>query len=267
VTTQLTHPDGQELQPEEEANRYSQQSILRSERMYGEGFQSPGGIESVEAFCSMLQMREGMKILDIGSGLGGASFYLAEHYGADVVGLDFSQEMVDISTARIERKKLPHVSFQQADIRTAVLPKDTFDLAWTRDCILYIVEKHLVWKNVYTSLKTGGQLFITDFCKGKRPLAESFVTYLSQCHYHLQDLDTYGQALETAGFHNIRIEDHTKAFIDSLQNELKALNAGREQFLQKFTENDFDYLVNRWVKKIQFCEQGDFIGGLFIAEK
>jgi phosphoethanolamine N-methyltransferase len=120
---------------------------------------------------------------------------------------------------------------------------------------------------VYTSLKTGGQLFITDFCKGKRPLAESFVTYLSQCHYHLQDLDTYGQALETAGFHNIRIEDHTKAFIDSLQNELKALNAGREQFLQEFTENDFDYLVNRWIKKIQFCEQGDLIWGLFIAEK
>ncbi len=267
MTTQVTHPDRQELQPEEEANRYSRPSILRSEFMYGEGFQSPGGIEAVEAFCFKLCMHEGMKILDIGSGLGGASFYLAEHYGADVVGLDFSQEMVDISTARIERKKLPHVSFQQADIQTAVLPKDTFDLAWTRDCILYIAEKHLVWKNVYASLNTGGQLFITDFCKGKRPLAESFVTYLSQCHYHLQDLDTYGQALETAGFHNIRIEDHTKAFIDSLQNELKALNAGREQFLQEFTENDFDYLVNRWIKKIQFCEQGDFIWGLFIAEK
>ena len=111
------------------------------------------------------------------------------------------------------------------------------------------------------------QLFITDFCKGKGPLAESFITYLGRCHYHLQDLDTYGQALETAGFHNIRIEDHTKAFIDSLRDELKALNADREQFLREFTENDLDYLVNRWIKKIQFCEQGDFIWGLFIAEK
>ena len=98
-------------------------------------------------------------------------------------------------------------------------------------------------------------------------VSDANITYLGHCHHHLQDLGTYGQALETAGFHNIRIEDHTKAFIDSLRNELKALNADREQFLREFTENDLDYLVNRWIKKIQFCEQGDFIWGLFIAEK
>ncbi len=267
MTTQVTHPERLELQPEEEANRYSRQSILRSERMYGEGFQSPGGIEAVEAFCSMLRMREGMKILDIGSGLGGATFYFAERYGANVVGLDFSQEMVDISMERKEEKKLPCVSFQQGDIRTAILPKDTFDLAWTRDCILYIPEKDLVWKNVYASLNTGGQLFITDFCKGKGPLSKSFMTYLGDCHYHLQDLDTYGQTLETAGFQDIRIEDHTKAFIDSLRDELENLTTTSNQFFREFSESDFDYLVNRWDKKIQFCEQGDFLWGLFIAEK
>jgi len=267
MTTQVTPLERQELQPEEEANRYSRQSILRSERMYGEGFQSPGGIEAVQAFCSKLRMWEGMKILDFGSGLGGATFYFAERYGANVVGLDFSQEMVDISMERKEEKKLSDVSFQQGDIRTAALPKDTFDLAWTRDCILYIAEKHLVWKNVYKSLKTGGQLFITDFCKGNGPLSKSFMTYLGHCHYHLQDLDTYSQTLEMAGFQDIRIEDHTKAFIDSLRDELKALNDDRDQFLREFTESDFDYLENRWDKKIQFCEQGDFLWGLFIAEK
>ena len=267
MTTQVTHSKRQELQPEEEANRYSQQSILRSEFMYGEGFHSPGGIEAVEAFCSRLRMHEGMNILDIGSSLGAAAFYFAERYRASVLGLDFSQEMVDISTERKKRKRINNVIFQQGDIRTAVLPLDMFDLAWTRDCILYIAAKHFVWKNVYASLKTGGQLFITDFCKGKGPLSESFITYLKDCHYHLQDLDSYGQALETAGFHNIRIEDQTTAFIDSLRGELKVLNADRDKFLREFTENDFDYLVNRWVKKIQFCEQGDLIWGLFIAEK
>lgn len=267
MTTQVIHSDRHSLQPEEEATRYSRRSILRSERMYGEGFQSPGGIEAVEAFCSKLHMREGMKILDFGSGLGGASFYFGERYGATVMGLDFSQEMINISTERKERKSLANVSFQQGDIRTTTLPKDTFDLAWTRDCILYIAEKHLVWQNVYSSLKPGGQLFITDFCKGKGPLSESFIKYLGHCHYYLEDLENYGQALGAAGFRHIRIEDHTKAFIDSLQEELKELNGRRDQFLREWTESDFDYLVNRWLKKIQFCEQGDFIWGLFIAEK
>ena len=267
MTTQVTYPERQERQPEEEANRYSRQSILRSECMYGEGFQSPGGIEAVEAFCSKLRMHEGMNILDIGSGLGGAAFYFAERYHATVLGLDYSQEMVDISAERKERKRLAKVFFQQGDIRTTLLPQDTFDLAWTRDCILYIVEKYLVWKNVYASLKTGGELFVTDFCKGKGPLSKSFLTYLGDCHYHLQDLDTYGQTLEIGGFQDIRIEDHTKAFIGSLRGELENLLADRDRFLREFSESDFDYLVNRWDKKIQFWEQGDFLWGLFIANK
>jgi len=181
--------------------------------------------------------------------------------------LDFSQNMINISTERKERKKLPNVTFQQGDIRTAVLPEITFDLAWTRDCILYISEKHPVWKNVYSSLKPGGQLFITDFCKGSGSLSESFITYLDRCGYYLQDLESYGQTLEKAGFHNIQIKNHTQAFIDSLRKELKNLNTDRDQFLREFSESDFDYLANRWLKKIQLCEQGDFLWGLFIAEK
>jgi phosphoethanolamine N-methyltransferase len=263
---QSTHHNLQDPQPEE-VNYSSRQSILRAEFMYGEGFQSPGGIEAVEAFCSRLRMHEGMNILDIGSSLGGAAFYFVERYRASVLGLDFSQEMVDISTERKKRKRINNVIFQQGDIRNAVLPIDMFDLAWTRDCMLYIAAKYFAWKNVHASLKTGGQLFSTDFCKGNSPLSEAFITYLKDCHYHLQDLDSYGQALETAGFHNIRLDDHTTAFLDSLRDELKVLNADRDKFLREFTENDFDYLVNRWVKKIQFCEQGDLICGLFIAEK
>jgi len=48
MSIQAAHPDRQAFPPEEEANRYSRRSILRSEHMYGEGFQSPGGIEAVE---------------------------------------------------------------------------------------------------------------------------------------------------------------------------------------------------------------------------
>ena len=115
MTTQTTSPVYYLPQPEEEANRYSRQSILRSESMYGEGFQSPGGLNVVEAFCQKLHMWKGMHILDIGSGLGGASFYFARHYGAIVTGLDCSREMVDISTERMNHHKLANISFREGD--------------------------------------------------------------------------------------------------------------------------------------------------------
>ena len=267
MTTQITSPVQKHRQPEEEANRYSRRSIMRSEQMYGEGFQSPGGLEAVEAFCQKLHMWQGMHILEVGSGLGGASFYFARKYGARVTGLDVAKEMVDISTERTKHHKLANISFRQGDIRTAPLEQDAFDLAWTRDCILYIAEKHLVWKNVYATLKPGGQLFITDFCKGGGPLSEAFISYLMRCQYHLQGLDSYRTALEIIGFQDIRLEDNTQAFLDSLREEQKDLNNNRERFLREFNENDFDYLMNRWEKKIRFCEQGDLKWALCIAKK
>src|SRR5689334_14719528 len=103
-------------QPEVEANRYTRRSILRSEKMYGEGFQSPGNIAAVESFCKRLNMRRGMAVLDIGSGLGGASFYFADHYDAQVVGLDVAPAMVEISSERARDRGQLNVVFVQGDI-------------------------------------------------------------------------------------------------------------------------------------------------------
>ena len=253
------------IQPEAEDNRYSRRSILRSEKMYGEGFQSPGGLDAVRGFCGRLRMRQGMKILEVGSGLGGSVFYLAETHGADVLGLDVSAEMVALSTERKEEKGLSNVSFRQGDIRTSDLETGTFDLVWTRDCVLHAPEKDLVWRNVYAALKPGGQLFVTDFCRGIGPVSDEFGTYVEECQYHLLNLDEYVQTLEAAGFKQVRMEDITTAFVDSLRQEQERLVDDRAAFLREFDENDYDYLINRWDKKIRFCERDDLKWGLFVA--
>ena len=254
-------------QSEDEANRYSRRSILRSERMYGEGFQSPGGIDAVKGFCRRLRMRQGMKILEVGSGLGGSAFYLAETFGADVLGLDVSAEMVAVSTERKEEKGLSNVSFRHGDIRTSDLETGTFDLVWTRDCILYVPEKELVWSNVCAALRPGGQLFVTDFCRGGGPLSDEFKTYVEECQYYLLALDEYVRTLEAAGFGEVRMEDITTAFVEGLRHEQEQLIDDREAFLREFDENDYGYLIDRWDKKLRLCDCGDLKWGLFVATK
>lgn len=254
-------------QPESEATRYTRRSILRSEKMYGEGFQSPGKIAAVEGFCARLDMRPGMRILDIGSGLGGAAFYFADRYQADVLGLDVARAMIEISTERKEARGLANVSFQESDIRTHQLPADSFDLAWTRDAILYLPEKELVWQRVFNTLKPGGQLFITDFCRSKAELSPEFAEYLQQCCYYLQDIDQYADSLRAVGFEVQVKEDITAQFIDSLEREREELTKNRALFLGEYDEADYQYLVERWHKKIKFCREGGFRWGLFIARK
>ena len=267
MTTQriLGHPKSQ--QPEEEAKRYTRQSILRSEQMYGEGFQSPGGLELLKAFCQKLHLWKGMSVLEIGSGLGGNAFYFAQEYEATVLGLDISQEMVDITTERKKIKKLLRVSFQRGDICTTPLPQKAFDLAWTRDCLLYIERKDLVWKNIYESLNQRGQLFVTDFCQGTGSLSQAFKSYVNQCAYYLQGIEDYAESIKAAGFQQVRGEDITNSFVDSLQQDQKRLNDNRHTFLQDYNQIDFDYLMKRWDKKIQLCDRGELKWGLFLAQK
>lgn len=252
---------------DDESTRYTRRSILRSERMYGTGFQSPGRLAAMDAFCARLPMRRGMSILDIGSGLGGAAFYFGGRYDAHVLGIDIAPAMIEISRERLAAMHLPNVSFVAGDIRTVSLPAASFDLAWSRDCILYIADKTAVWQAVSRSLRPGGHVFITDFCRTPTTLSAEFRLYLERCDYHLQDIASYAAGLEATGLEVLTREDATDQFIAHLEDEQSRLVAGRAAFLRDFDEDDYQYLITRWDKKLAFCRSGDFRWGLFIARK
>jgi phosphoethanolamine N-methyltransferase len=250
-----------------EAQRYSRRNILRSEFMYGRGFQSPGGVDALEAFCGRLMLRPGMRALEIGSGLGGSAFHLATRYGLEVVGLDVSNAMVEISNERRLEAGISGVKFVRGDIRTAALSEASFDLVWTRDCVLYVAEKDAVWRQVFRCLAPNGQLFVTDFARGKGPLSHAFRNYLEGCDYHLQTLDQYAGELSAAGLSVVACADVTDAFVAGLEAEKELLARRRDEFLQEYDRSDYDYLMERWDQKIAFCRAGDMKWGLFVARK
>ena len=68
--------------------QYSRTSILRYEKIFGEHYISTGGAETTDNLCRRLgsSLRPGVRVLDVGSGIGGAAFHLARTYGAKVTG-------------------------------------------------------------------------------------------------------------------------------------------------------------------------------------
>lgn len=252
---------------EDESTRYNRRNILRSEWMYGRGFQSPGYLPMMDTFCKRLPMARGMNILDVGSGLGGAAFYFAEHYQASVLGLDVAPAMIEISTERVAEDGVTGVEFRLGDIRTANLPSGAFDLAWSRDCILYIPEKDRVWRPIFDAVKPGGHLFITDFCCDPSPLSQDFADYLARCHYHLRTIDAYATDIAAVGFELLTVEDATADFIACMEREQQQLEASRTRFLEVYAPEDYEYLARRWDMKLDFCRRGEFRWGLFIARK
>lgn len=196
----------------------------------------------------------------LGSGLGGAALHIAGQYKAHVVGIDYSQNMVDICNERLfalPESERPSVEFKQGDASdTSLFADGTFDVIWTRDSILYLKDKHLVYTNFYKWLKPGGQLFVTDFGRSMDEVSAEFEDYYTSCHYYLEDLQGYAKTLEKAGFAVEHTQDISSMFNELNRADLKILDTQRSTFLSDFTEEELNHLIIRWKKKISYTEDG-----------
>lgn len=246
--------------------QYQHHSILRYEQIFGEGFLSPGGLETTVKFCRHLKFGHNTRVLDIGSGLGGAAFYMAETFGAIVTGIDLSQEVIDIAGKRLEQRGLKEVGFRQGDVMELQFEAGVFDIVWSRDTFLHIAKKPELFHKLYRWLRPGGQLLITDYIRQTSSMSAGFESYIQQSGYILIDFPTYANYLAEAGFEDIVVEDRTEEFISLLEQEKKHILAHSTSFLEDFSQLDLDYLVDRWTMKIDFCRAGDMKWGLLLAK-
>lgn len=249
--------------------QYSRQSILRYEKIFGKGYISTGGPATTDYLCELLgdKLAPGVKVLDVGSGIGGAAFHLAREYGAIVTGVDLSPEMTDLALEAIPDSGVSsQVDFLLADVLETEFD-EPFDVIWSRDALMHIHDKKRLFSKLYSLLDDGGQLVITDYARGNKPGSSEFEAYAKKTGYHLVDPAAYGKLLEDAGFVDVIVEDATPKFIEILKKEPVNLAANRDDFLSSFSEEDLNYLTERWAMKVRFCEANDMKWGIYKATK
>ncbi|CAM6096163.1 unnamed protein product [Calypogeia fissa] len=71
-------PEEKSFQQFLDSVQYTSTGILRYERIFGPGFVSTGGIKTTEEFVKSLDLKAGSKVFDVGCGLAGGDFYMAE---------------------------------------------------------------------------------------------------------------------------------------------------------------------------------------------
>ncbi|KAI5382486.1 phosphomethylethanolamine N-methyltransferase [Lathyrus oleraceus] len=244
---------------------YSEKSILRYEHVYGRGFISAGGLETTKEFVAKLELKAGQKVLDVGCGVGGGDFYMAEKFDVEVVGVDLSINMISRAIERAIGLKY-NVEFDCADCSKKTYPEKTFDVIYTRDAMLHIKDKPTLFRSFYKWLKPGGQLLITDYCKNAGSLSSEFAEYIKEGGYHVHGLEEYEQMLKNAGF-DVIAEDRTDQFVRTLQQELVTLESQKDEFIRVFSDDDYNAIVKRWKAKQIRGERGEQKWGLFIAKK
>lgn len=132
---------------------------------YGKGFLSEGGTEAVDSLVSGFEL-EDQKILEIGSGLGGAAFHIAEKYNTSVTGIEINQAMVDEANCRIPlslKNKTKFVYYN--DINHLPFANESFDFAYSKGVFLHVSleEKLTLFREIYRVLKPESFFLINDW--------------------------------------------------------------------------------------------------------
>ncbi|XP_004512745.1 phosphoethanolamine N-methyltransferase-like isoform X2 [Cicer arietinum] len=245
---------------------YNHKDILIYEKVYGQGFVSTGGLETTKEFVAKLGLKPGQKVLDVGCGLGGGDFYMAENFDVEVIAIDLSINMISLAIERAIGLKYA-VEFECVDCTKKTYPEKTFDVIYTRDTLLHIKDKPTLFRSFYKWLKPGGTLLISDYCKSVGNLSIEYAEYIKKRGYYIHDMNAYCQMLENAGFDYVIDQDQTNLFLKTLQKELNSLENKKVDFINEFSEDDYNEIVERWKAKKMRGEAGEQIWGLFIAKK
>jgi ubiquinone/menaquinone biosynthesis C-methylase UbiE len=123
-----------------------------------------GGIEATDILANRLALKPGMRVLDICSGMGGTSRYLAWRHGCEVVGVDLTASRVrgaEKLTAMVGLNG--QVSYVHGDACALELPGESFDAAISQESFLHIPDKAALMVSCHRALKPGGRLAFTDW--------------------------------------------------------------------------------------------------------
>ncbi|XVF32037.1 hypothetical protein REPUB_Repub17cG0047100 [Reevesia pubescens] len=246
--------------------QYKSNSILRYERAFGQGFVSIGGIETTKDFVGKLDLKPGQKVLDVGCGIGGGDFYMAEKFDVHVVGINLSINMISFALERAIGLNCS-VEFEVADCTKKTYSDNTFDVIYSHDTILHIQDKPALFRSFFKWLKPGGKVLISDYCRSAGTPSLEFVEYIKQRGYDLHDVRAYGQMLKDAGFDEVIAEDRTDQFIKVLECELNKVEKDKDAFIIDFSQEDYDDIVGGRKKKLIRSSSGEQSWGLFLAKK
>lgn len=192
--------------------------------LLGETFH-PGGGDLTLCLGELLHLEPASQVLDVASGQGTSAILLAQQFGCQVQGIDYSPDMVQRANTRAQALGLDHlVSFQVGDAERLPFLDAAFDALLCECAFCTFPDKASAAAEFQRVLKSGGRLGLSDLTRsGDVPLELQGLLSWIACVADAQPVERYAQILSAAGFLIEAIEPHDEALselVSEVQNKL-----------------------------------------------
>lgn len=142
---------------EEAVGRFTAEELASFDELHSRARQATAELATLAGF------RPGMRVLDVGSGLGGPARHLASAYGLRVTGLELTADYLRVARVLTERAGLAdRVSFEQGSALSAPFATGSFDGVWLQHVLVNVADKARLFAELKRVLVPGGCLALHE---------------------------------------------------------------------------------------------------------
>ncbi len=168
---------------------------------------------------ALASLTEGETVIDLGSGAGFDSFLASRKVGPSgrVIGVDMTPAMLDRARRNAEVGSYANVEFRLGEIENLPVADSTADIIISNCVINLAPDKKRVFKEAFRVLKPGGRIMVSDIVL-KQALPQSILASAAAyvgCIAGASLMDDYFDAIETAGFTELRVLDEASFALES----------------------------------------------------
>ena len=122
------------------------------------------------AICDAAEIRNGMRIIDVGCGFGGTLASLNERFSdLQLVGVNIDSRQLERAADIVRPRNGNSIEFVEADAARIPLPDESFDVVLAVECIFHFKRRGF-FSEAKRLLDRGGNLTLSDFIPSERAL-------------------------------------------------------------------------------------------------
>ena len=172
---------------------------------------------------ALASLKEGERVLDLGSGAGFDCFLAAKKVGKQgkVIGVDMTPEMLDKARANAKKGKYTNVEFRLGEIENLPIADNSIDVIISNCVINLAPNKKQVFEEAFRVLAPKGRLMVSDIVLLKE-LPESIrnnVEAYAGCISGAEIKNKYLELMRKAGFQEVKVIEEKTYPLDYIISE------------------------------------------------